>query len=616
MQTVEPSEGAFTDPQHIALSAWDGIGDQEYTMPLKVVPDSFLVPNNCDKQKIVLYIYQIVVTALDQEKLAQIGSTADECVNNMNAMNAIGFATKQALPEAALKDPSELFFLDVILSMKVLYRGTIVVSENDVQELQRFHKAAICLEDSHAFHINEYFPLHTKMSEELLNSSSSKWNLHSYSFLADADWSNSSNGAWSLVFPNSAMVTSTEQHHSMCMDCSEEGEQNQQEESDTLALDWDELRNCADEAQLLVHNLRVMSLQECETKDFCAIEDSCNTIPSCEWETILFLANNISLCYGAPDHDQNRKKLNDFVKESKRTLNKKQRASVDNANSFATQVVAAKSNSASPASADRAFTAVLVQSLDGLAALEFTDADTVAGVRAGADVAVMEIENKDQIGKGAQSKPPHVDSECMDVSTDVKHAQGNSAETAVDASSNVPGISCSSNSNSNLARRTFAELLRTRRPHLIECIDAHLRDDPEYRLIASNQISTKATHTLLLSRIKEVVRATDEWKRRNSAKEVKYEHLHFMPEQCRPIGKHIWHFMSKLVPSILHRVKSMVLAWETREYLKEIILSKVKGGGKLDQNIRKIDFNVVPTLPRLLEALTPKMSDEEQDSER
>lgn len=183
---------------------------------------------------------------------------------------------------------------------------------------------------------------------------------------------------------------------------------------------------------------------------------------------------------------------------------------------------------------------------------------------------------------------------------------------------------------------TYGEYLRAKRPHLAEAIERHHRD-PTHRLIAANQISTKSTHTLMLSTISDQIKCSSEWMRRNSVFRPNPQKLHFLAEQCRPIGKLRWFHMTRLLPSVMYRVVSLQLAVECRELMKgkieaakaSIAATPVPSRPETpqselapDQRMRdritltEPDFTAVPRVATMLEAMTPKMAIEHLDSER
>jgi hypothetical protein len=78
---------------------------------------------------------------------------------------------------------------------------------------------------------------------------------------------------------------------------------------------------------------------------------------------------------------------------------------------------------------------------------------------------------------------------------------------------------------------------------------------------------------------------------------------HVVPELCRPMGDCRWYYLSLVLPSVTHRVQSLLLGCEARQFLNTESLTANCSTGQ-------------PSLSSVLRAITPKMCLEDFDSER
>jgi len=472
---------------------------------LKVVPDTFSLPNEQHQQlpppdgrggihRTTMHYYKVVVKYKDDRLFAVGGSTSELLYGSMKALNDIGLAFRRKLSDNLLENGYDLFIMDVMLEMRILYMGEYAVSTPVMIQMQRFHKAVMSQEDttecSDAAMQDRYFPLAFDFS---CHGSSVEWPV------SDEDWCRSGNGSHYVVFPFKGGC-----YDPIGMDIVDD---------DDAVFDLVHLTRCADNAQLTVHNLRVAALSNTspEGSEIVNVDDSCSVLPQHSFTHLLVLANNVSLGCIATDNVMNSKKLQDL------------------------------------------FRVVKVSSL--------IDLDAATLVKEG--------------------------------SRRWEGAEGSERRVAI----------------------TFADYFLSKRPHLADAI-VRAKLDPEHHLVAMNSISTKVAHRNLLTTMQDDTRELPGWKNRNSVFSNKPERVHFMPEQCRPIGYGHWFYMMKVLPSVVHRVQSVELAVEARNLVFRSARRVCMAEPTLSTQVISHPQERYVRLLTFLEAMTPKMSLESFDSER
>ena len=254
---------------------------------LKVVPDTFSLPNEQQPpppdgrggvhNRTLMYLYKVVVQYKDDRLFAVGGSTSELLYGSMKALNDIGLAFRRKLSDDLLENGYNLFIMDVVLEMRILYMGEYAVSTPVMTQMQRFHKAVMSQEDttecSDTSMQDRYFPLAFDFS---CNGSSVEWPI------ADEDWCRSGNGSHYVVFP----------FKRGCYDTVGVGM------DDDAVFDLVYLTRCADDAQLTVHNLRVAALSNTspEGSEIVTADDSCSVLPQHSFTHLLVLANGCHLC--------------------------------------------------------------------------------------------------------------------------------------------------------------------------------------------------------------------------------------------------------------------------------------------------------------------------------
>lgn len=521
-------------------AGWDGIEDRDCYITMKIVPDLF-VPSGETKSEIV-YFYKLHLLPVSDKELAFAGSTGEELRNSMDAMNSLGFVLKSPLPGDVLSTTSELFLYDLPMVLTVECVGSGLLPIEDLTQMQRFHKAICCQEDTNASRVTSYLDVH--FSYDSCPGDMTEFDV--FHCMDEDIWSMSSNGGWYVMYP--ALDTSAMTDRAKCYDS-------------------DYVRKCANEAQVLVHNLRLMTLEDTTAAAAIPSAESMCDMHQDEWNKYLILANNISLCCVAANTPKNKKVLGDYFKTVSIALPPSRLPTVSET----------------------------VQEIGGVSSAE-------------------EDEGWDDMVKEGP----------------------------------VP-ISCVR------VKISYADYFKSKRPYLSEAVE-RLRADPNHRLVPANQVSTKTTHTLLLSTLSDQIKNSSEWCRRNSVFKPKSDRLHFMPDQCRPVGPLRWFYATRLVPSLMHRVQSLQLAVEARAVVHQRILEakerdrndltaaalpnslqvalREAGSSGLNLNTAfddvaddlvrvdgkvqwpEPDFNHCPTARLMLSALTPKMANEKIDSER
>lgn len=546
IQEIKGSDDSDSDDSEVLSdggvdATWDGIEDRDCYITMKVVPDLF-VPND-DIKSDVVYFYKFHLIPASDKEIASAGSSGEELRNSLAAMNALGVAFKEPLPDDVLTSSSDLFLYDLPMTMIVEFVGQELVSIDDLAQMQRFHKAVCCQEDVNASRINTY--LDVNFAFDTVPGDASDFD--SFHCMEEHAWSMSSNGGWYVIYPTSPSPLAEGVKH----------------------YDKEHVRKCANEAQVMIHNLRLMTLEDTTAAAAIPASESMCDMPQEHWKNFLILANNMSLCCVAANTPQNKKVLSD---------------------SFKTVTVAIPLSSSARKPDPR---------------------EEICGVSS------AEEDNgwEDTVKEGP--------------------APFSSMRIKV----------------------TYAEYFKTKRPYLSEAVDRYSHD-PNHRLVPANQVSTKTTHTLLLSTLTDQIKNSSEWCRRNSVFKPKLDRLHFMPDQCRPVGPVIWFYASRLIPSLMHRLQSLQLAVEARavvqkriEESKETAKTAVSGAAlptslmvaqreagssmmfhigsqgeeKSGDGLVRVngkvqwpepDYNHCPSPRLMLSALTPKMANEKIDSER
>jgi hypothetical protein len=533
--------------EDLEMLSWDGMDDRDCYMTLKTVSDVFAV--NSERY----YFYRVRVKLVSDVSTDGGGSCKDELAQVLSTLNGVGFVLKASIPDEVLLVESDLFLSDVTLRMTVEAIGTQdSIPDEDLRQMQRFHRAVCCLEDVHALRVNEYLDLNTNLE----NTADGAFD--TAALMDAASWTASSNGAWYVLYPIDNNSSSSASN--AC-----------------AAYDRMYVEKCANEAQVMVHNLRIVALSDTSTPTSFPVEQSCARYPPEVWKDLLVLGNGISFCCAAADTPQNRKTLHDVMKWMK----------VDFPPPAVPALVVVAQKSSHPT----------------------IPVPPPLVVRPSSEVGPIPVVQKNFTGK---------------------------------------------------VKVTYADHLKSKRPHLIETINRHTKD-PEHRLLAVNQLSTKATHMLLLTPISANSRENPDWVKRNSVLLTRVERLHFLAEQCRPLGQQRWYYTSRLMPSVMHRIQSWILAFEARQVMTARIEAlnrpndssrpKVDGpfsssstaspsseakaiadgllgvslGRQMDgsapstpgrQQAPQLDFTHMPSLKLMLEALTPLMVNESFNSER
>jgi hypothetical protein len=520
--------------EDVELLSWDGMDDRDCFATVKTVCDAFALEDSPPQG---YYFYEIKVVVPEEFASLGCGSSKDELDQCLLALNGLGFILRSPVPEDVLQAKSDLFLSDSKMTMTLDHLGVVSeIPDEDMLHLQRFHRAVCCMEDVNACTSDQYLSMEHNFIDGVIPTE----------LISQPDWTKSSNGAWYMVFPLSPLHTTTV--------------------GATRCYDAANVKRCADQAQVLIHNLRVVGASV--TNKPCRVPEaeSCAQYPQEAWKDILLLANGISLCCAAEDSEHNRKTLKDVMKRIKYTPP------------------------------------------PPLPAPEFV---VVPGP---------------QKGTGTPFPAPLV----------------------VMRSEDVGPIPVTRINFSEYIDITYADYFKAKRPHLISAIERYV-NDPNHRLVAANQVSTKTAHTLLLTPICVDVRGNPDWIKRNSVHNARVERLHFLAEQCRPLGLQRWYFTSRLIPSVMHRIQSWLLAHEARDLMTARIAAleeaapaatsaeptmevsdqtdekqiaehfsgvKLESSSPADKKLRNNDAIPRPSLKLMLEAMTPRMVAESFDSER
>lgn len=519
--------------EELETLSWDGMDDRDCFATVKTVCDTFALHGSNSNE---YFFYRVCVSVPEELASAGCGSAKDELDQSVSALNGLGFILRSPIPSDVLLAKSDLFLSDSMMVMTIHCVGRQTsIPESDLLQMQRFHRAVCCMEDVNAYNTDAYLNIDHDFGD----------GADPVELIPEEEWIKSSNGAWYVVYPlqDQGNTIPTENQ------CYNSGY----------------LKRCADQAQALMHNLRVVGASD--TKATCRMPEaeSCAQYHQDAWKDLLILANGISLCCAAADTVHNRKTLNDVMKRVKYT----------------------------PPPAPPAPEFVVVPAQQEGSVVPFP-----------APLVVMRPEDAGPIPTVRVNYSKYIDI-------------------------------------------TYADHFKAKRPHLTALLEQYQKD-PEHRLLAANQVSTKTAHTLLLTPICEDVRGNPDWIKRNSVHNARVERLHFLAEQCRPLGLQRWYFTSRLVPSVMHRIQSWCLAYEARELMTQRIaalddspqdgatsaLGKPETDTIQDNEMQlteemnevnldgtgtgtpKHDFSRVPSLKLMLEAMTPRMVAESFDSER
>lgn len=557
------SDGGDLDEDLETLS-WDGMDDRDCFTTMKTVCDVFAASESAANN---YYFYRVEAVLPEQYASEGCGSSKDELDQCLIALNGLGFVLKSPIPEDVLLTESDLFLSDAKMIMTIHHIGTLpAIPCEDLVQMQRFHRAVCCMEDVNASRFDDYLNMENDFSE-------GREEFDPTTLVESSDWVRSSNGAWFVVFPVDSSVS-----EALLSSLSSSS-------SGKACYDSGYLKRSADEAQVLLHNLRVVGGAATSKPCRLPTEASCAQYHQDAWKDLILLANGISLCCAAADTPHNRRTLGDVMKSVKFT----------------------------PPPPLPAPEFVVVPARQEGAVVPFP-----------APLVVM---------RSADAGPIPVKRTNFSEKIDI----------------------------------TYADYFKAKRPHLISAIERY-QQDLSHRLLAANQISTKTAHTLLLTPICEDVRGNPDWIKRNSVHNMRVERLHFLAEQCRPLGRQKWFFASRLVPSVMHRIQSWHLAHEARALMtariealepapspatispaeagkgspspvldsdadlsmsanaEEKQMASELSGVRLDcaspspaipaTAPHKRDLRFTPSLKLMLEALTPRMVAESFDSER
>jgi hypothetical protein len=277
--------------KHGDVDDWDGVDERDCYITIKVVPDTFSLPNEQQQlpppdgrggvHRTMMHYYKVVVRYKDDRLFAVGGSTSELLYGSMKALNDIGLAFRRKLSDDLLENGYDLFIMDVMLEMRILYMGEYSVSTPVMTQMQRFHKAVMSQEDttecSDAAMQDRYLPLAFDFS---CHGSSVEWPV------SDEDWCRSGNGSHYVVFP----------FKGGCYD--PVGMNIADDDDDDAVFDLVHLTRCADNALLTVHNLRVAALSNTspEGSEIVNADDSCSVLPQHSFTHLLVLANGCHLC--------------------------------------------------------------------------------------------------------------------------------------------------------------------------------------------------------------------------------------------------------------------------------------------------------------------------------
>jgi hypothetical protein len=333
---------------------------------------------------------------------------------------------------------------------------------------------------------------------------------------------------------------------------------------------------CAREAQILAHNLRILSLSEWKSEDIAA-PLSCARVGTHGSEGLLVLANNITLG-GVSSIPIEPKRLKSVMKVRKAIA--------------PTMHVHAPTNHSSSCSCVMDKSSSLLSALEKAegASIKTLDLAKAVGCTTKKDVnhELYELEKRGLIEKTADSPPAW----SLKRSGAPAPADGatSSEEATTDTDPETPSPS-SPNTHAHTPAPapapvsvTYGDHFLEKHPQWREIIEKE-KHNPSYQLMAVDQISTKSFITTLLAPLPPGV-MSKEWLHKNSVFSVKTNHMQFMPEQCRPIGRLVWYNLARLLPSVAFRFQSWVLADEARSTLRDLVGNYERRNGRVDSGSR------------------------------
>ena len=212
---------------------------------IKSVPE-ILSASNSTSNPSKLHFYAVRAYSSTPSSKDRV-SNCYSCNFHLKGLNAVGLALLAPIPQDVLDIHSNgTLRTREELSIRFEYLGPKDISEEDLFQMQRFHKGIICWEsEDHPFHMKmDYINIFSYNEKDLQNESDAKP-------IDPKIWTKSSNSSYYIFFPLPPTVNLSPTSY-------EESQITPIDRDFVYSSEWSPyLKKCANEAQILTHNLRV-----------------------------------------------------------------------------------------------------------------------------------------------------------------------------------------------------------------------------------------------------------------------------------------------------------------------------------------------------------------------
>eukprot|EP01038_Epipyxis_sp_PR26KG_P010334 gene10334-13884_t len=605
------------------------IGDSSVTSSNVMKPSVNSPPKQPKVISTGLYLYAVRSVLVD-EITKTITSKCMGCASQYSSVNRIGFALTRALPNDVVNSVFDTYLRESEgVKVSLEYLGYRHVSNSDLAQMQRFHRSCLCWDSetkrydapdpskraqystaglmdeswiSFDADLSDYptTPPMSAMDEDNLNGHKSE--PFTPRVFSHDEWRESSNGAWYLLFPlsNDLIINALAENVEDPLNTYDDLQSNEQSTFKNPEKWSAFLKKCADDAQILVHNLRMQ--EHLNIQELSEFNQPLMKPVQPEIMPGLLLSRGPGGIFWAIASNNSKIHLNDVMKYLKTTPPEENIVENNDNQSNEMQVENNHLNQAhavfQPSS--RGTISALNQIFD-----DYKDDDMIIEENNGKEI--------NAVIKGSEV-PVYVKKLSPDL---------------------ILGV--------NAFPVTFMEHFRTKYITHLPFLDEH-ENDENYVLQEVWPVASRLTLTHVLGKphTKGIVeRVVDRCmiRRKIIAEEERRIHthtssIHLIPELCRGIGKVKWMLVGQVAPSIIWRIQSLLLSVETRgcivkavksfedaHLLKNVDNMVDKNGGEVVQDDlfheRGMDSPlVVPNATLMLEAITPRMARELIDSER
>jgi hypothetical protein len=256
--------------------------EDEYKKKSKKIREDQLNIDNENELNGSILLYFYAVRAICENGIDSCIHTCGGCIEQFKGLNSIGIAIPNEIPKD-ITDFSTTFSLRELdgLELKFQFLGSHYVNNVDLNNMQRFHRGSYCWESDgvlaeHIHKINK----NPRFEDEIVDymdgcfeDSQSNKTIHD----SPMNWAASSNGCYYIVFPlpdtvnvlpitfEDAIITDNQlcgciNSNLNCSNCNNSNQKcNIGQYNHFSTQKWsDYIKQCADESQVLIHNLLVL----------------------------------------------------------------------------------------------------------------------------------------------------------------------------------------------------------------------------------------------------------------------------------------------------------------------------------------------------------------------